>query len=140
MNQTGKFGIAAAAVLLAGQASAISIDHKAILTLCQLTNKVHGECVSTSEATIFNGTSFIDIDCRVTRDAIPVTRRLETVPADDDFTFFRTRLHTRLYPTTEYCAINRSKYHSGFWPTYPVIVGQPQGLKCEWVQGTGVVR
>jgi len=140
MNLTRMLGTAATVVFLAPTASALSIDHKAILTLCQLTGRVHGECISVSEASILNGTSYIDIDCRVTRDAVPVTQRLETMPADEDITFFRTRLHTRLYPTTEFCAINRSKYRSAFWPTYPVIVGQPEGLKCEWVQGSGVVR
>lgn len=140
MNLTGKLSAATIGALLAPAAFALTIDHKAILTLCQLTNTVHGECVSTSEASFLNGTSYIDIDCRVTRDAAPVTQRLETVPAMEDSTRFRTRLDTRLYSTTEFCAVNRSKYHSDFWPTYPVYVGQDKDEKCEWIQGKGVVR
>lgn len=132
--------IALACALLAAMppAFAISLEHTAKLTFCQLTNKVHGECRSMSKATIFNGTSSIDIDCKISRDGFPVSTRVVNVQAEGKTTSFTTALHTRSKTNVQFCAENRSKYRSDAWPFYPRYVGQQSSKKCQWVQGDGV--
>lgn len=129
---------ACAMLLVTSPAFAISLNHTAKLTFCQLTNKVHGECRSTSEASFLNGTSSIDINCRLSRNGLPVSSRVQSVSATGSATSFKTTLHTTLKTNVEFCAENRSKYHSSFWPLYPIYVGQKASKMCEWVQGSGV--
>lgn len=136
--KTSRIFYAFAILLIMSPAFAISLEHKASLSSCPLTKRVHGECHSTSEASFLNGTSSIDINCRLSRNGLPVSSRVQSVSATGSATSFKTTLHTTLKTNVEFCAENRSKYHSNSWPLYPIYVGQKTSKMCEWVQGSGV--
>lgn len=129
--KTRRYGLTIAALLFAPSAFAITLKHHASLDVCTLDKVVHGHCTSTSVATFFDKTSSIDIDCRLYRDGPVVAQRVENVPAADDVTRFKTKLHTPLYYDRQYCVINRSKYrlpHIFYDPTY---LWQDTGRDCD---------
>ena len=135
-----KSGLLVSAFLFSHSAFAIVLTHTATQTTCPLTNSVHGNCLSTStNPSFFDRMHKIDIDCKVRRDGLPMTVRVQTIHTTSEVTSFSTSLHTALAVNTQFCTHNKSKYHMGLI-TSAIVVGQEEGLKCEWIQGGGILH
>ncbi len=129
-----RYGLTATLLLSAPTAFALTMTHSANMSSCPLSGEVHGYCVSESEASTFNATSSIDIDCGMFRNGVRTSSRRGSAPAANKVTRFKTTLHTQLLYDSNICVQNRSLYRLSTMFGTPIASGQSGAHECLYIQ------
>ena len=129
-----RYGLTVFFLLSAPSAFALTIKHSASMSSCPISDEVHGYCVSESEASAFNSTASIDINCGMFRNGVRTSSRIASAPAYNKVTRFKTTLHTPLRYDSNICVQNRSLYRLASLFGTPIASGQSGAHECMFVQ------
>ncbi|MEO1202644.1 MAG: hypothetical protein AAFX10_08055 [Pseudomonadota bacterium] len=140
-----RFAVCVSTILLSAPVMSATLTHSANVSKCTLFNKVHGKCVSTARYGMLDVPIVeLDVRCYLQKDGRTISSRSQDIEIDTNQSVETTRLHTSLVYNKHYCAKNKSRYRqfsiAGWLLGHPVVVGQSDGVDCEWIQGSGVLK